>query len=70
MEVTLHEVELAMELSSADPDGKLPPRLQHALKVGAIKGALTGLEWGAPISFGGPDTYLEVGSSDHADFIH
>lgn len=70
MEVTLHEVELALALSADDPDAELPPRLQHALKISAINGALTGLKWGEPITFRHEDSYLEVGSVSHADFVH
>lgn len=70
MDVTLHEVELALELCAADPDAELPPRLQHALKISAIKGAMTGLKWGDPIAIRREDSYLEVGSTSHADFVH
>lgn len=79
-DISLSEVEAALELSAMDPDRPLTARHRNILKRCAIGGALTGLEHGGPalpasgevltVVSAYPESAVEVGSDSHADFVH
>lgn len=79
LDISLSEVEAALELSSMDPDAPHTPRLTNILKA-AVNGVTIGLENGGPVRTASgdvftvtslqPESMIEAGSVSHADFIH
>lgn len=79
LDISLSEVEAALELSSMDPDAPHSPRLTNVLKA-AVNGVTIGLENGGPVLTESgvpftvtslhPESMIEAGSASHADFIH